>query len=125
MTLVCYVVVLPAVLEWDDRRRARPRRRCRPREAEIPEHHSGRERRCRVGGLPGGDLACEQDVASVRDERREPGARERILADEEDADGGHERDLTGNDGHGRNPLIPSPSPARDQFPYPGTGERRG
>jgi predicted RND superfamily exporter protein len=24
MTLVCYVVVLPAVLEWDDRRRARP-----------------------------------------------------------------------------------------------------
>jgi uncharacterized protein len=25
VTLVCYVVVLPAVLEWDDRRRSRPR----------------------------------------------------------------------------------------------------
>ena len=26
LTLVCYVVVLPAVLEWDDRRRGRARR---------------------------------------------------------------------------------------------------
>jgi hypothetical protein len=41
VTLVCYVIVLPAVLEWDDRRRRPGGRAANAPEAKRPRLASG------------------------------------------------------------------------------------